>query len=211
MTLECELGFCPKAFACLNTALMKKGCTLMTKRGLASWVGSATIVVLLMVTLGGCTKHIEIQKSHVVDDPLLPRLTMDTPVDLVIDPHPTTGIVKFCDPTLGAATLEYADLTAYMTQSLTDIFARNQIAVAAGAPKRLRVGIVEASCDEEPTQIRFDVKLSVAAGDRPARTFTGFQRTWSAHGFNFSVTAATLNAVLEMFKDPDIRAYLEDR
>jgi hypothetical protein len=73
----------------------------------------------------------------------------------------------------------------------------------------LTVGIVEATCDEEATQINFNVTLSAAAGDRPARTFTGFQRFGSPHGFNFSVTATTLNAVLEMIEDPAIREYLE--
>jgi hypothetical protein len=161
------------------------------------------------VAAWGCTKHIEIQKTHLVEDPLLPRLSADAPVNLVVKPHPTTGIVKFCDPLMGASTLEYADLTAYAVQSLTDILERNQIIVEAGAPKALTVGVVEATCDEEASGLKFNVTVSAAAGEKPARTFSGFQRSWSAHGNNFAVTAATLNAVLEMFKDPDILAYLE--
>jgi hypothetical protein len=142
---------------------------------------------------------------------MLPRLSADTPVNLVVKPHPTTGVVKFCDPLMGAATLEYADLTAYAVQSLNDIFHRNQMAVEAGAPKSLTVGVLEATCDEEASGLKFNVTVSAAAGEKPARSFTGFQRSWSAHGNNFAVTAATLNAVLEIFKDPDICAYLEGR
>jgi hypothetical protein len=182
----------------------------MEMRRMGFRVSRIVLVVLWVAASWGCTKHIEIQKTHVVEDPLLPRLRAEAPVQLVAKPHPTTGVVKFCDPLMGASTLEYADLTAYAVQSLTDILQRNQVAVVADTPKTLTVGVVAATCDEEASGLKFNVTLSAAAGEMPARSFTGFQRSWSAHGNNFAVTAATLNAVLEMFKDPEIRAYLEE-
>jgi hypothetical protein len=164
--------------------------------------------LLFSLTIG-CSHHIQIQKSHVVEDQLLPRLDMATPVSIVSKPHPSTAKVQFCKPAVGACTVLYADVTQYAAQSMIDIFARNNVAVSAEASKSLVFTIAEASCDQEMNGIKFNVTLNVSAGQGSPKAYTGYQRSWSAHGNDFSVSAATLNAVLEMFKDEEVRRYLE--
>ena len=107
-------------------------------------------------------------------------------------------------------TLDYADLTDYAVQSLTDIFTRNEVEVTEGAEKSLTISIDHASCVQELNAMKYVVDLNVIAGDQPPKQFSGYQRLWSARAMSFTVTAATLNAVLEMFKDDAIMNYLED-
>lgn len=106
-------------------------------------------------------------------------------------------------------TLVYADLTDYAVQSMVDIFTRNNVQIMSGAEKALTISIIESSCIQEFNAMKYVVDINVAAGDKPAKQFSGYQRLWSGRALSFTVTAAVLNAVLEMFKDEEIRHYLE--
>ena len=134
---------------------------------------------------------------------------MKTPVSIVAVPHNSSGNVNFCKKGLGPMTLDYADITDYAVRSLTDIFTRNKVEVTEGVEKSLIVSIDQASCIQEFNGLKYVVDINVAAGDQPPKQFSGFQRLWSARAMSFTVTAATLNAVLEMFKDDAIMNYLE--
>ena len=174
------------------------------KKGFAMLVG----LVLLELT-GGCAKHVTVQKSLVAQDNLLPKLHMNSPVSIVALPHESNEQVNFCKKGLGPMTLVYNDVTDYAVQSMVDILSRNNVRVVNDAPKSLTVSVIQASCDQELAAMNYIVDISVAAGDKPPKQFSGNQRLWSAHALSFTVTAATLNAVLEMFKDKEIREYLE--
>jgi hypothetical protein len=75
--------------------------------------------------------------------------------------------------------------------------------------KKLTLSIDKASCIQEFNAMKYVVDINVAAGDQPPQQFSGYQRLWSGRALSFTVTAATLNAVLEAFKDDAIRRYLE--
>ena len=165
--------------------------------------------VILLLGAVGCALHVDVQKSLVADDQLLPQLNMKTPVAVVSVPHSLTGKVNFCKKGLGPMTLVYAELTDYAVRSMVDIFTRNNVKIDSGAVKKLTVSIVEASCIQEFNAMKYVVDISVAAGDQSPKQFSGFQRLWSGRALSFTVTAAVLNAVLEMFKDEEIRHYLE--
>ena len=167
------------------------------------------IWVILLIGTSGCALHVNVQKSLVAEPPLLPKLNMKTPVTIVAVPHNSTGKVNFCKKGLGPMTLVYADLTDYAVQSMTDIFTRNNVQVLEEAEKSLTITIVEASCLQEFNAMKYVVDINVVAGDQPAKQFSGYQRLWSGHALSFTVTAAALNAVLEMFKDEEIKHYLE--
>lgn len=168
-------------------------------------------VLWLILFLGttGCALHVNVQKSLVAEDQQLPQLNMKTPVTIIAVPNNSVGEVNFCKKGLGPITLVYADLTDYAVRSLTDIFNRNHVQVADGAGKKLTISIVQASCEQEFNAMKYIVDIQVTAGDLPPKQFSGFQRLWSARALSFTVTAATLNAVLEMFKDQEIKAYLQ--
>ena len=168
------------------------------------------IWLILFIGTTGCALHVNVQKSLVAEDHLLPRLNMKTPVAIVVVPHNSTEEVNFCKKGLGPMTLVYADLTDYAAQSLTDIFNRNHVQVVDGAEKKLTISIVNASCEQEFNGMKYIVDIRVTAGDLPPKLFSGFQRLWSARALSFTVTAATLNAVLEMFKDEEVKAYLQN-
>lgn len=163
----------------------------------------------LLVGISACALHVQVQKSLVAEDHLLPQLNLRTPVEITALPHDSTGKVNFCKKGLGPMTVVYADLTDYMVQSMTDIFTRNNVQVITGAEKKLTVSIVDVSCVQEINGMKYIANIEVTAGDKPAKRFSGFQRLWSAHALSFTVTAAVLNAVLEMFKDKEIGHYLE--
>ena len=168
------------------------------------------LVCILATTAVGCAKHVHVQTSLVAEDQLLPRLNMGTPVSVTTIPHPQTEKVNFCKAGLGPMTLLYADLTEYARRSIIDIFNRNDIQIKDQATKQVTVAIIEAACVQEFNGINYSVEIEVRAGDLPAKQFSGYQRLWSAHALSFTVTAATLNAVLEMFKDEEIKNYLEN-
>jgi hypothetical protein len=44
------------------------------------------ILSILLIGITGCTHHIQIQKSFVVEDQLLPQLNMMTPVSIIAAP-----------------------------------------------------------------------------------------------------------------------------
>ncbi|MBC2710786.1 MAG: hypothetical protein HGJ94_07235 [Desulfosarcina sp.] len=167
------------------------------------------IWVILLIGTTGCALHVQVQKSLVAEDHLLPQLNMKTPVAIVALPHNLTGKVNFCKKGLGPMTLVYADLTDYAVQSMVDIFTRNNVQIMSGAEKALTISIIESSCIQEFNAMKYVVDINVAAGDKPAKQFSGYQRLWSGRALSFTVTAAVLNAVLEMFKDEEIRHYLE--
>lgn len=167
------------------------------------------ICAILLTGTTGCALHAHLQKSLVAEEDLLPKLQMNVPVAITAVPHPSTGKVNFCSTWLGPNTLDYADLTDYAVQSMTDIFTRNSIEVINTAEKKLSVSIAQASCIQEAAAMKYVVDIKVRAGDLPTKQFSGYQRLWSGRALGFTVTAATLNAVLEMFKDEEIRRYLE--
>jgi len=179
---------------------------LIVKRGLA-----ILIFGILIFEITGCAHHIQIQKDFVAEAQLLPELNMTSPVSIVVKAHDLTGEVEFCNALMAKCWVNYSDLADYAVQSMVDIFNRNHVRVMDGAEKKLTVSIARASCDEEVNGIKFNMDIDVTAGEEPTRTFSGYQRSWSAHGFNFSVTAAVLNAVIEMFEDKEIKHYLEGR
>lgn len=168
-----------------------------------------TCLVILLIGSTGCALHVQVQKSLIAEDHLLPKLNMKTPVELVAVSHNLTGKVNFCKKGMGPITLVYADLTAYAVQSMVDIFTRNNVKIMKGAEKVLTISIVEASCFQEFNAMKYVVDINVVAGDKPAKQFSGYQRLWSGRALSFTVTAAVLNAVLEMFKDEEIMHYLE--
>ena len=168
------------------------------------------IGVILLIGTTGCALHVQVQESLVAEDHLLPKLKMETPISVVSVPHDLTGEVNFCKKGLGPITVVYSDLTDYAVQSIVDIFTRNNVQIRDGAEKVLIISIVEASCIQEFNAMKYVVDINVAAGDKPAKQFSGYQRLWSGRALSFTVTAATLNAVLEIFKDEEIRHYLEN-
>lgn len=171
------------------------------------------VVVLftfMMIIFSGCALHVNVQKSLVAEEDLLPRLKMRKPVSIDTLPHPSTGKVNFCDKGLGPITAVYAELTDYAYDSMVDILTRNDIPIETSAAKRLTLSIVEVSCVPEISAMKYVVVIKVLTGDSITKQFSGHQRLWSGRALSFTVTAATLNAVLEMFKDEEIKRYLEE-
>lgn len=136
---------------------------------------------------------------------------MSTPVAIVIEPSQHPGNIEFCRAGPTTVSADYDALTEYASQSMTDIFNRNNVPVLDVADKKLTVSIEEATCEQEVNGIKFYATINVTAGDALTKQFSGFQRLWSMHAIHFSVTAAVLNAVLEMYKDQDFRLYLESK
>ena len=87
------------------------------------------ILSILLIGIAGCTHHIQIQKSFVVEDQLLPRLNMMTPVSIIATPLSSAETIEFCKPVMGTVTANYADLADYALQSALDIFKRNKVRV----------------------------------------------------------------------------------
>lgn len=166
--------------------------------------------VLLLIGATGCAMHVKVQQSLVAEDHLLPQLNIKTPVGIHAVPHESTGKINFCKKGMGPMTVVYSDLTHYAVQSAEDILTRNNVPVMKNAQKKLTISIVNASCIQEFNGLKYVVDIKVATGDQPASSFSGYQRLWSAHALSFTVTAATLNAILEMFKDEGVKHYLEN-
>lgn len=170
------------------------------------WV--SLLGILLMGTVG-CAKHTHVQQDLVAEEKLLPKLNISTPVALDAVQPKITGKDNFCRKGLGPITVEYKDLTDYAKKSASDILVRNNVQIVPAADKHLTLHIAQARCEQEAFTMNFVVDVDVTAGDMPKKTFSGNQRLWSMHGLDFTMTSATLNAVLEMFNDEEIKSYLE--
>jgi hypothetical protein len=168
------------------------------------------ILGVVLIGVSSCAKHTTIQKEMVVKPDLLPKMNITSPVAVEAVQHQVTGKDNFCRKGLGPITVYYSELTDYAEQSVTDILVRNNVQITPDADKKLVIHIAQVRCEQEAFTMNYLVDIDVTAGNIPKKVFTGNQRLWSMHALDFTMTAATLNAVLEIFKDKDIKSYLEN-
>jgi len=183
---------------------------LTGERSMFKW-SLQLLASLFLSGIVGCSHHITVQQKFVAQDHLVPKINAQSPVTVIGKPPKTSGMIKFCKAGPNTFYASYDEFTHYAVKSTEDILARNDIQVLDSAEKQLIVSISEATCKDTMGGVKFEMTLNCSMGQNSSRQFSGYQHMGSMHGINFALTAATLNAVLEMFNDEEVRHYISQK
>jgi hypothetical protein len=167
------------------------------------------LAALFLLTSLGCSYQINVQKSLVAEDELLPEISTQSPIAIIGQFSGEPGYIEFCKAGGDTFLTDYNEFTVYAVNSAKDILMRNSIQIDDQAQKQIVIEISNATCKLEFADIKFDMTLKATTGNGLNKEFTGYQRILSLHGVDFALSAAILNAVIEMFNDAEIRQFIE--
>ncbi len=167
-------------------------------------------IILLAVVIAGCSHQVNVQHTLVAEEHLLPAISSSGLVAVIDQSQKPLGETEFCDAFGRAYSTQYNDFSAYAMHSIADLLTRNNIHVDATAEKKLIISDLKAACETDGL-LKFSMALTVTTGNGLKKSFRGHQRFFHLYERDFALSAATLNAALEMFKDDDILDYLKQK
>lgn len=176
---------------------------------MAKWILPLQIFVSLII-FTGCSHSVNVHEALVAEAHLLPTISSPGPVAVIDESQKPPGDTQFCDAFGRTYTTNYNEFSAYAVQSIKNLLTRNDIKVIDSADKQLIISDLDASCGTEGL-LDFNMTITVATGDGLKKQFKGNQRFFHLYERHFSLSAATLNAALEMFKDEEILKYLKQQ
>jgi hypothetical protein len=174
------------------------------------------VLIILQVALAGHAfgaTFLVMPDRHHVADASLPDISINHPVSVVAEHNNVPSPVRMCTMESGVYLTKMDELTDAAVASAEDVLRRNNIHVKADSKKVLRISVREAHCGMERPSFwnavfQYTVTLTVSFDDDVIKEFAGSHGTGSATAANSAISDAINFAVLKMFKDQEIMAYL---
>ena len=169
-------------------------------------------LLFILFMLAGCSINHQVipAQEQNIDLSMLPRLTIDQSVDLVGKKQSTNGLIRVCSAGAHKYYANVDDLTLGAIAAARDILTRNSVTIDPKGEKKLSIAAQDAVCDIGWWSIGYYATIRVTAGQDIVKTFKGEQNIGHVFGTSWAVEQALNNAVIEMFKDPDILNYLKN-
>ncbi len=173
-------------------------------------LGIITIIICFGVT--GCmVNHKKTLKKpyEVTGAENLPTLTTSNSVSIIKEPLSNSDEVLLCEdfPHRWYATSK--GLNDAAVHALEDIFIRNNIEVNQNGNRKLRLSVIETTCELGAFTVNHNVKIKVVGGSSIDKVFSGNQTAAHNTGVSWAVEKAIVAALLEMLKDPEMLNYLQ--
>ena len=170
----------------------------------------------IIFMLAGCSINHQVipAQEQNIDLSMMPRLTIDQSADLAVDlvakKQSTNGLIRVCSAGAHKYYANVDDLTQGAIAAARDILSRNGVSIDPKGAKKLSIAAQDAVCDIGWWSIGYYATIRVTAGQDIVKTFKGEQNIGHVFGTSWAVEQALNNAVIEMFKDPDILNYLKN-
>jgi hypothetical protein len=168
-------------------------------------------VAILIVLMSACT-HIEKDfKPQPIDQAYLPKVQMDDDIAVVgeFQDDPQNALIL----ALPFGHKWYADeneLVSTAIMAAEDILRQNKVTVNESSQKVIKISFLDANYDMGMWSTQINLIYRVKAGDEITRDFQGSQHIGSGHQMHWAIEASASDAVIKLFKDPDILKYLNN-
>lgn len=174
-------------------------------------VGLVMIVFFGMAMMGCSFSHqVNIQREFVVEEKLLPEISTSGPVAVMMKAKEKSGMNEICKAGGRTYLSDNQMISEYAISTAKDMLTRNGVAVSDSADKQLIITSLDGGCDMSGMLLRFKMDMTVNTGDGVTDKFSGDQKMMHVYERDFALSAATLNAVLEMLSDEKIQQYLKE-
>jgi hypothetical protein len=181
----------------------------IVKRGVG--MKKLILLVLGLSLLVGCTHYVTINPIEIGKE-YLPVLRDIDSVSVVGEIQATPDEYLICADQGQKFYANLNQITQTAVLVARDVLVQNNITVEDEASKGLKISVVDATCDRTGiSSIRCNIFIKAKTGGDIEREFRGDQTlvaSWNA--LPWSYEAETVNAVTEMFRDPDIIDYLQN-
>ena len=165
---------------------------------------------LLIMTGCSFSHQVNIQNDFVAEEKVLPKISSTGPVAVVMQVQNPSGSIELCNAAGRTYFSDYEKISKYALNTTKDILKRNSIEVSDAAGKKLTIKSLDGTCRPSDLLLSFVMDITVETGNGLTKTYSGYQRMFHLYERDFALSAATLNAVLDMFADDEIQRYLKE-
>ena len=189
-----------------NTQIYSKGDQYMIQKA------RLVIIVIVVLIATGCsfTHQVNIQQDLIAEEEDLPKISSTGPVTVVMKAQNPSGSVELCKAGGRTYFSDYKRISEFALSSAKDILGKNGIEVNDSAEKQLTITALEGKCNVSGLLLNFIMDMTVETGNGITKEYSGCQKMMHLPERDFALSAATLNAVLDMFADLEIQRYLKE-